>query len=31
VSFGAEALTLMRSHLGPGGARYEAVVRLEPA
>ncbi|HEX6391160.1 MAG TPA: hypothetical protein VFZ89_16990, partial [Solirubrobacteraceae bacterium] len=29
--FAAQALTLMRSHLGPGGAQYEAVVRLEPS
>jgi 2'-5' RNA ligase len=31
VGFGAEAVTLMRSHLGPGGARYEPLVRLEPS
>jgi 2'-5' RNA ligase len=31
VAFAAQALTLMRSHLGPGGAQYEAVVRLEPS
>lgn len=30
VAFGAAALSLVRSHLGPGGAEYEALVRLTP-
>ncbi|MGH2917786.1 MAG: RNA 2',3'-cyclic phosphodiesterase [Solirubrobacteraceae bacterium] len=29
LAFGAEALTLYRSHTGPGGSRYEAVAREE--
>lgn len=28
-AFAAQAVTLMQSHLGPGGARYEALVRVE--
>jgi 2'-5' RNA ligase len=30
VAFAAQAVSLVRSHLGPGGARYEPLVRVQP-
>jgi 2'-5' RNA ligase len=30
AAFAAEAVTLVRSHLGPGGAQYEPLVRVVP-